>query len=92
MAKNRSSFGAAASKGLKESYENHFSSDISVSKMENAAPPDDEACGCNNCRYMKMITLENIFTTLRDERPEISLDEEVRRRAERSILNMIAIK
>jgi quinolinate synthase A len=41
---------------------------------------------------MKMITLENIFTTLRDERPEISLDEEVRRRAERSILNMIAIK
>ena len=40
---------------------------------------------------MKMITLENIFTTLRDERPEISLDE-VRRRAERSILNMIAIK
>ena len=56
------------------------------------APPDDEACGCNNCRYMKMITLENIFTTLRDERPEISLDEEVRRRAERSILNMIAIK
>ena len=29
---------------------------------------------------------------LRDERPEISLDEEVRRRAERSILNMIAIK
>ena len=27
-----------------------------------------------------------------DERPEISLDEEVRRRAERSILNMIAIK
>lgn len=56
------------------------------------APPDDEACGCNNCRYMKMITLENIFTTLRDEQPEISLDEEVRRRAERSILNMIAIK
>ena len=41
---------------------------------------------------MKMITLENIITTLRDERPEISLDEEVRRRAERSILNMIAIK
>ena len=39
MAKNRSSFGAAASKGLKESYENHFSSDISVSKMENAATP-----------------------------------------------------
>ena len=56
------------------------------------APPDDEACGCNNCKYMKMITLENILSTLRDEKPEILIDEEVRRRAERSILNMIAIK
>ena len=38
---------------------------------------------------MKMITLENIYTTLRDEKPEIVLDEQVRRKAERSIRNMI---
>ncbi|MDE6622913.1 MAG: quinolinate synthase NadA [Alistipes sp.] len=56
------------------------------------APPDDEACGCNNCKYMKMVTLENILACLENEAPEIELDEEVRRRAERSIRNMIAIR
>ncbi|OUO21069.1 quinolinate synthase [Alistipes sp. An31A] len=56
------------------------------------APPDDEACACNNCRYMKMVTLENIAECLEHESPEIELDEEVRRAAERSIRNMIAIR
>ena len=56
------------------------------------APPDDETCACNNCRYMKMVTLENICACLENEAPEIVLDEEVRRSAERSILNMIDIK
>ncbi|MEG1885562.1 MAG: quinolinate synthase NadA [Alistipes sp.] len=56
------------------------------------APPIDSTCGCNNCRYMKMITLENLYTCLEQELPEILLDEQIRQRAERSILNMIAIK
>ena len=56
------------------------------------APPDDETCACNNCRYMKMVTLENICACLENESPEIVLDEEMRRSAERSILNMIDIK
>ena len=56
------------------------------------APPDDETCGCNNCKYMKMVTLENICACLENESPEVLLDEEVRRAAERSILNMINVK
>lgn len=56
------------------------------------APPDDETCACNNCKYMKMVTLENIAECLGHESPEIELDEEVRRAAERSIRNMIAIR
>ena len=56
------------------------------------APPDDETCACNNCRYMKMVTLENIYACLENESPEIVLEEEVRRSAERSIRNMITIK
>lgn len=56
------------------------------------APPIDSTCGCNDCRYMKMITLENILEALESESPEIILDEEVMKKAERSILNMIAIK
>ena len=56
------------------------------------APPDDETCGCNDCRFMKMVTLEKICTALENEAPAIELDETVRRQAERSIRNMIAIK
>lgn len=62
------------------------------SKTFIPAPPDDEACGCNDCKYMKMVTLENICTCLENEAPEIILDEQVRQRAERSIRNMIAIR
>ena len=61
-------------------------------KLFIPAPPDDEACGCNNCRYMKMVTLKNICSALEKESPEILLDEQVRRAAERSIRNMIAIR
>lgn len=56
------------------------------------APPDDESCACNNCKYMKMVTLENICACLENESPEIVLDEQVRLSAERSIRNMIKIK
>ncbi len=56
------------------------------------APPDDESCGCNDCRYMKMVTLENIVACLENEAPGIELDEATRRAAERSIRNMIAIR
>lgn len=56
------------------------------------APPDDDTCGCNDCKYMKMVTLENILRCLEEESPEIILDEQVRQRAERSILAMINIK
>lgn len=56
------------------------------------APPDDESCGCNNCRYMKMVTLENIAACLENGAPEIVIDDETRRKAERSIVDMIHIK
>ncbi|WP_295989039.1 quinolinate synthase NadA [uncultured Alistipes sp.] len=56
------------------------------------APPIDSTCGCNDCRYMKMITLENIAECLERMSPEVEIDEEIRRRAERSIRNMIAIR
>ena len=53
------------------------------------APPIDSTCACNECRYMKMVTLENIISCLENESPEIVLDEDTRKAAERSILNMI---
>ena len=56
------------------------------------APPEDSTCACNECRYMKMVTLENILSCLENELPEVHLDEQVRLAAERSIKNMVAIK
>lgn len=56
------------------------------------APPIDSTCGCNNCNYMKMISLDNIISTLENMSPEISLDEDVRRAAASSIVNMIGVR
>lgn len=56
------------------------------------APPIDSTCGCNECRYMKLVTLEKILACLENDGPEIVLDEEIRKAAERSIRNMIAIR
>lgn len=53
------------------------------------APPIDSTCGCNDCRYMKMVTLDKIYRALRDEQPEVVIEESLRRRAERSIRNML---
>ena len=55
------------------------------------APPLDSTCGCNDCRYMKMVTLENIAAALESMSPEIEIDEQVRKAAEKSIINMINI-
>lgn len=56
------------------------------------APPIDSTCGCNECRYMKMVTLQSILSCLENESPEIVMDEQTRKAAERSIVNMITIK
>ncbi len=56
------------------------------------APPIDSTCGCNDCKYMKMVTLENICSTLENLSPEVIIDEPTRRAAEKSILNMVKIK
>lgn len=62
------------------------------SKTFIPAPGSDSSCGCNDCRYMKMVTLENILSTLENLSPEVVIDEDVRRAAERSIRNMIAVR
>lgn len=56
------------------------------------APPIDSTCGCNECRYMKMVTLENIIACLESESPEVILDETTRKAAEQSIINMVTIQ
>ncbi len=55
------------------------------------APPEDATCACNECFYMKMNTLEKLYFCLKNEQPEIFVDEEVREKAVKSIERMLAI-
>lgn len=53
------------------------------------APPSDSTCGCNDCAYMKLMTLPKIYDALLNETPEITVEEEIRKKAEQSIRNML---
>ncbi len=62
-------------------------------KIFVAAPARGKACGeCNECEDMKKVTLENIVECLETLSPEIEFDEPTRKAAERSILNMVAVR
>lgn len=54
-----------------------------------AAPAQDAECQCNECDYMRMITLEKLRNALRDEKPEIVVDTEVAKKAIRPIERML---
>lgn len=55
------------------------------------APPNDSTCACNDCKFMKMITLKKLYNTLKYELPEITMNEELRLKAEKPILRMLEI-
>ena len=38
------------------------------------APPMDSTCGCNECNFMRLNTLEKLYNCLKDESPEITVD------------------
>lgn len=56
-----------------------------------AAPPDDSTCGCNDCSFMKLNTLEKLYNCLKYELPEVSVDEEVAKKALTPIKRMLEI-
>lgn len=60
-------------------------------KIFIAAPPIDSTCGCNDCNFMKLNTLQKIYIALKYEKPEILIDEEIRMKAERPIKKMMDI-
>jgi quinolinate synthase len=54
------------------------------------APPNNN-CACNDCPHMKLNTLEKLHACLKNETPEIVMDEVLRKQAEKSILKMLEI-
>lgn len=55
------------------------------------APPEDGTCACNECEYMKLITLEKLYNSLKFMAPEIEVDKEIAERAVRPIQRMLDI-
>jgi quinolinate synthase len=52
-------------------------------------PPNDSTCACNECNFMRLNTLEKLYLCLKNEIPEIKVDEEIRVKAVRPILKML---
>ena len=63
----------------------------SPDKLFIPAPSIDSTCGCNDCTYMKLNTLEKLYLTLQYEKPEVILGEEVMERARIPIERMLEI-
>lgn len=56
------------------------------------APPDDSTtCGCNDCSFMKLNTLEKLYECLLNETPEVVVDPAVAEAAVRPIERMLAL-
>lgn len=55
------------------------------------APPNDSTCACNECSFMKLNTLEKLYDCLKNESPEITVDNEISKLAVKSIHRMLDI-
>lgn len=55
------------------------------------APPMDSTCGCNDCSFMKLVTLKKMADALERMEPEIVIPEDIRVKAEGSIRRMLDI-
>ena len=55
------------------------------------APPSDSTCACNECSYMKLVTMQKLYDCLLNESPEIQVDAEVAEKAILPINRMLEI-
>ena len=67
-------------------------------QMEKAAPnktflaaPPEANCACNECPHMKRNTLEKVYLSLRDLRPQIEMEASLLERARTPIERMMAL-
>jgi quinolinate synthase len=67
-------------------------------QMKKASPnkefiivPADKTCSCNDCPYMKLNTLEKIYSSLVQLQPEIMLPEDILEKAKKPIIRMLEL-
>ncbi|MDR0969735.1 MAG: quinolinate synthase NadA [Lentimicrobiaceae bacterium] len=53
--------------------------------------PADATCNCNNCPYMKRITLEKLYDAMKNEKYKIELSDSVMKKAIKPIERMLEI-
>jgi quinolinate synthase len=70
----------------------HQMKKYSPSKEFIPVPPDDSACSCNDCFFMKMISLKKLYLSLKYEYPVIELNPDIIAKAKLPIERMIAIR
>ncbi|MBS1754942.1 MAG: quinolinate synthase NadA [Ferruginibacter sp.] len=68
----------------------HQMQKASPKKVFIPAPPDN-SCACNDCPHMKLNTLEKLYLCLKYEKPEIIMDEQLRKAAKKPIDEMLKI-
>jgi len=60
-------------------------------KLYIPVPPVDSTCGCSECSFMKLITVEKILNCIKNETPEIFIDRKILIRAQKPIRRMLEI-
>ena len=67
-----------------------------IHQMQKACPdklfipaPPEESCACNQCPYMKLNTMEKLYLCMKRRAPEITLDDDLIRRAHAPIRRML---
>lgn len=54
-------------------------------------PPEDSTCGCNDCAFMKLNTMQKLYNCLKYEQPEIIIDPELAERAMKPVKRMLEL-
>lgn len=99
---NRADFVGSTSALLKFTIENSANEFIVATEegiiyqMQKASPdkifipaPPNANCACNECPYMKLNTMEKLYLCMKDGKPEITLDEDIRLSALKPIQRML---
>ncbi len=69
----------------------HQMKKASPDKLFIPAPSVDSTCGCNDCTYMKLNSLQKLYVCMKHEQPEVTLPADVIEKARVPIERMLEI-
>ncbi|NOZ34401.1 MAG: quinolinate synthase NadA [Chlorobi bacterium] len=67
----------------------HEMKKLSADKFFIPAPGEDAECACSECEFMKLNSIEKLYSCLKYEQPEILINEEIRKKAYIPIKRML---